>query len=55
MIEFRVILWDKDGEFVSDVMMGANSLADEIAAMPVGSHMDVFRTAREENAPKGDE
>ena len=50
MIEFRIRLWNKDGEFVSDAMMGTHSLATEIDNLPIGWRLEVVRTAREPNA-----
>lgn len=48
MIEFRIRQWDKTGEFVSDAMMGPNSLRMEIEHMPVGWKMEVVRIARDD-------
>lgn len=48
MIEFRIRQWNKDGEFVSDAMVGPHSLAMEIEHMPVGWRMEVNRIAREQ-------
>lgn len=49
MIEFQVKQWTEDGEFVSNAVMGAASLAIEIEHLPIGWRMEVKRIARKQN------
>lgn len=51
MIEFRTRLWDKDGEFVADAIMGRASVDMEIDHLPVGWRIEVTRTHRSDDPP----
>lgn len=50
---YRILVYNADSEFVSDAIVGPNSLGMEFEYLPVGWKITVLRIKDDPGAPKG--
>lgn len=49
---YRILVYNDAGEFVSDALVGPNSLAREFDFMPVGWKISVLRVRDDDGGPE---